>query len=490
MKVMETAVQNRNVSIPTSPNTEAAEIQRIFDLQQANRQNVKNTTASQRKRKLKDLKNLIFENREAIQKALYADFRKPAAETDITEIYPAVSEIRHAIANVADWMRPVSVDTPLSYFGSTSKIIYEPKGVVLIISPWNYPFNLCMIPLAGAIAAGNCVMIKPSEYTPNTSRLTKELLGKLFKENEVAVLEGDYKTSAELLKLKFDHIFFTGSPQVGKVVMKAAAEHLTSVTLELGGKSPVIVDETANIKTAAKRIAWGKYLNNGQTCIAPDYLYVHESKYSEFVEEMKKNIARSYGNDEAARSQSGDYCRIVNSKHHGRIKELIENAVNEGANVEVGGQVKDDENFISPTILSNVPVGSKIMNDEIFGPVLPVFKYSNIEEPLKMINSKEKPLALYIFSTKDSNIENIINNTSAGGTTINDTLLHVNHPNLPFGGVNNSGIGSGHGIFSFKAFSHERAVMKQPALFSAAENMYPPYNGLVRKMIDFTLKYL
>ncbi|MDX2002566.1 MAG: aldehyde dehydrogenase family protein [Chitinophagales bacterium] len=485
---METTLQAP--SIATSPNTGIEEINRIFQLQQANRQNIKNTTASQRRKKLRDLKNLIFEQREAIQNALHADFRKPAAETDITEIYPAVSEIRHAMANVADWMRPVPVDTPLSYIGSSSKIIYEPKGVVLIISPWNYPFNLCIIPLATAIAAGNCVIIKPSEYTPNTSKLVKSLLGKLFQENEVAVIEGDHRTSTELLKLKFDHIFFTGSPQVGKVVMKAASEHLTSVTLELGGKSPVIVDETANVKTAAKRIAWGKYLNNGQTCIAPDYLFVHESKYDAFVEEMKKNISHSYGEQEEQRATSPDYCRIVNSRHHGRIKQLIENAVEEGANVAIGGKIKDEENYISPTILTNVPADSKIMQEEIFGPVLPIHKYSNIEEPLKMINSKEKPLALYIFSTRNSNIEKIINNTTAGGTTVNDTLLHVNHPNLPFGGVNNSGIGSGHGIFGFKAFSHERAIMKQPALFSAAENMYPPYNKLAKKMIELTLKYL
>jgi len=487
---METVAQQRTASIPTSPNTEPGVIQRIFDAQQANRQNVKNTTASQRKKKLNDLKKLIFRRREDIQKALYNDFRKAAAEVDFTEIYPTVTEIRHTVSHLSEWMRPVSVETPLSYAGSSAKLIYEPKGVVLIISPWNYPFYLCMDPLVSAIAAGNCVMLKPSEYTPNISRLMKEMITELFPENEIAVIEGDYQVSSVLLKLKFDHIFFTGSPQIGKVVMRAAAEHLTSVTLELGGKSPVIVDETANIKTAAKHIAWGKYVNNGQTCVAPDYLFVHESKYDELLAELKKNIELSYGNTELARSESPDYCRIVNAKHQARIKQLIEEAVHDGANVAFGGQLKDEENFISPTILTDASFDSMVMREEIFGPVLPLFKYRNIEEPLGFIAKNEKPLSLYIFSTSNKNTNYILQNTTAGGTVINDTMLQVTHPSLPFGGVNNSGIGSGHGHFGFKGFSHERAVLKQPSFFTAAQSMYPPYNGLVRKLIDLTLKYL
>ena len=487
---METVVQPKAQAIPTSPNTEAIDIRRIFQLQQANKQKVKDTTISERKKKLKALHELIFRKREDIQKAMFADFKKPAAETDFTEIYPVVSGIRHMISCLSDWAKPVGVNTPLSYAGSTSKIVYEPKGIVLIISPWNYPFFLTIEPLAAAIAAGNCVMIKPSEYTPNTSKLMKDLLGEMFPQNEVAVIEGDHRASSELLQLKFDHIFFTGSPQVGKLVMKAASENLTSVTLELGGKSPVIVDDTANIKAAAKRIAWGKYLNNGQTCIAPDYVYVHESKYDELISELKKNIGKEYGDTEEARQASSDYCRIVNAKHHARIKNILADAVNTGANIAIGGQVNDEDNYISPTILTDVNPDSQIMKEEIFGPLLPIIKYRSLEEPLHHIAINEKPLALYIFSTSNVHIDKIMQNSTSGGVTINDTLLHVNHPELPFGGVNNSGIGSGHGIFGFKTFSHERAVVRQNPWFSAAENMYPPYNGMVKKLIEFTMKYL
>ncbi len=485
---METTVQSRAVA--TSPNTDTPEILRIFQAQQANKQNVKNTTAGQRKKKLKELRDLLLKRQQDIRDALWADFRKPEAETDMTELYPVLTEVRHAIAHVSEWVRPLPVETPISFIGSSAKVIYEPKGVSLIISPWNYPFNLCLIPLVSAIAAGNTAILKPSEYTPNTAKLVKSIVSELFKENEVAVVEGDHRTSAELLKLKFDHIFFTGSPQVGKIVMRAAAENLTSVTLELGGKSPVIVDETANIAKAARRIAWGKFVNAGQTCVAPDYLYVHESKYDQFISELKKSIEHSYGKDAASQQQTVDFARIVNARHHDRLKKVLENAIDNGANLACGGQVDDTENYIAPTVVTDASHNSQIMQEEIFGPILPVFKYRNLEEPLQVINSKEKPLALYVFSTKEKNIDTILNNTSAGGTAINDVVTHVGHPNLPFGGVNNSGIGNAHAFWGFKAFSHERAVLRQPSWFTAAEGMFPPYNGMVKKLIDFTLKYL
>jgi aldehyde dehydrogenase (NAD+) len=476
------------LSVPTAPNTASADIQRIYQLQLANRQTVKNTTAKQRKAKLKKLQEVILQYREKIQDAIYADFKKPKPETDLTELSPTLIEVRHAISDLDTWMRPVQVDTPLSYFGTSSKLVYEPKGTCLIIAPWNYPFNLCIIPLVGAIAAGNTVMLKPSEFTPHTSKVVKDMLKSIFAENEVAVIEGDYTVSAELLKLKFDHIFFTGSPAVGKIVMKAAAEHLTSVTLELGGKSPVIVDETVNVKMAAKRVAWGKFVNSGQTCIAPDYALVHSSKYNDFIEEFKKNISLSYGENEAAQ-QSDSFARVVNSKHYSRVKQLVQDAVEKGAKVQTGAKYDDGDNFIAPTVLTDVPNNAKILEEEIFGPVLPVIKYNSIEEAYSIINEKEKPLALYIFSGSNSNIENILQNTTAGGTAINDTLIHCSHPNLPFGGNNNSGIGNAHGYFSFKAFSHERAVMKQWNPKSSIENMYPPYTGFKKKMIEFVMRY-
>jgi len=480
----------QTLSVPMSPNTSLEEIQRIYKAQQANRQNVKNTTAKQRKAKLKKLENAVLTWREKIQDAIYADFKKPKPETDLTEMSPTLIEIRHVLSDLDEWMRPKNVDTPLSYFGTSSKLIYEPKGVTLIIAPWNYPFQLCIIPLVGAIAAGNTAILKPSEFTPNTGKVIKELLKTVFAENEVAVVEGDYSVSAELLKLKFDHIFFTGSPAVGKIVMRAAAEHLTSVTLELGGKSPAIIDETANVKTAAKRTAWGKCVNAGQTCIAPDYALVHASKYDAFISEFKNSVEAYYGGNSEAQQQSDSYTRIVNSKHHSRIKRLLDDAVEKGAKVELGGSVNEKDNFFAPTVLTNVPADAKILEEEIFGPVLPVVKYNTIEEAFRIINEKEKPLALYIFSSSNSNIENILQNTTAGGTAINDTLIHNSHPNLPFGGVNNSGIGSSHGYFSFKAFSHERGVMKQWNPKSSIENMYPPYTGFKKKMIEFVMKYM
>lgn len=487
---MDTVVQTPKQAVPTSPNTQQAEIERIFKLQQANKQQVKNTTAAQRKKKLRTLEREILKRQTEIQDALWNDFHKAPAETDLVEIYPALTEIRHTISHLSDWMRPQPVETPLSHIGSSSEVVYEPKGNALIISPWNYPFNLCMIPVAAGIGAGCTLIIKPSEYTPHTSKVIKEILGVVFQENEVAVVEGDHTVSTELLKLKFDHIYFTGSPNVGKIVMRAAAEHLTSVTLELGGKSPAIVDESANVEKSAKRIAWGKCVNAGQTCVAPDYLYVHESKYDSFIDALKKSIAASYGENEAARAESPDLAHIINQRHHKRIKKLLEDAIEKGANIEIGGQVNDENNYFAPTVLTNVPLDSEIMHEEIFGPVLPVFKYKDISEPLATINSKEKPLSMYIFSTSNKNINTLIQNTSAGGTVVNDTLLHVGHPNLPFGGVNNSGIGNGHGIWGFKAFSHERAVMKQPSWFSAAEGMYPPYTNVVKKLINLTLKWL
>lgn len=476
-------------AIVTSPNTSLEKINELYALQSANKQNIKNTSSKIRKEKLKKLEHAILAWREKIGDAIYADFKKPKPETELTELSPTLIEIRHAISEIAQWMRPKKVDTPLSYFGTSSKLIYEPKGVTLIISPWNYPFNLCIIPLVGAIAAGNTAIVKPSEFTPHTSKVIKEMIASLFSESEIAVVEGDHSVSSALLKLKFDHIFFTGSPSVGKIVMKAAAEHLSSVTLELGGKSPAIIDETANLNLAAKRLAWGKFVNNGQTCIAPDYALVHEKVLDRFVSAFKLQVESFYGNTADAQKQSDSYARIVNSKHHERIQKLIQDALEKGAKIEFGGEFDESQNYISPTLLTHVPPDAAILEEEIFGPVLPVLKYKNLEDVFNIIQQKEKPLALYIFSSNSSTVNTILKNTSAGGTAINDTLIHCSHPNLPFGGVNNSGIGSGHGYFSFKEFSHERAVLNQWNPKSSIENMYPPYTGIKQKIISFVVKY-
>ncbi|MFQ5571203.1 MAG: aldehyde dehydrogenase family protein [Rhodothermales bacterium] len=466
-----------------------ADIARIIMLQQANRQRIGQTTAAERVAKLKRLRAALFEHRQAIRDALHADFRKPPEEVDLTEILPVSLEIGYTIKHLKRWMKPKRVGTPLILFGTRSEIRYEPKGVGLIISPWNYPVELTLTPLVGAIAAGCCAIIKPSEYTPHTSRLLSKILSSLFEEDEVAVFEGDYTVSQALLRHPFDHIFFTGSPAVGQIVMRAAAEHLSSVTLELGGKSPTIVDETADIDDAAQKIAFGKFANNGQTCIAPDYVYVHERVHDGFVNALRKHIQGFYGDDAAARSATPDYARIVSDKHHRRVRHLYQEALDRGAQAVTGGTSEDAERFIDPTVLTEVPPDTRLMQEEIFGPVLPILRFKTLDEAIETINSKPKPLALYVFSSSNAAIEHVLRNTSAGGTCINDTLLHFLHPDLPFGGVNTSGIGQGHGYYGFLAFSNERPVLRQKLKNGPFKKFYPPYTRTTQKLIDLLLKY-
>ncbi|MGB1247988.1 MAG: aldehyde dehydrogenase family protein [Chitinophagales bacterium] len=477
------------MTIPQNENDSLDRIHQLFEAQKNNLQQLKNRSIRDRKKKLKALKKAILDKQEKIQKALYADFKKPHVETDIVEIYPIISELKHMIAHLSDWSLPQEVDVPLTYLGSTSYIHYEPKGNCLAITPWNYPFMLSINPIISAIAAGNALILKPSEFTPNTTLIIKEVLANVFEENEVAVVMGDHTVSTELLKKKFNHIHFTGSPMVGKIVMRAASEHLASCTLELGGKSPVIVDDTANLSEAAKKITWGKYLNEGQICIAPDYLLVHEKVKDEFVTKMKAQIENNYGKTDKEREEGGNICRMVNAKHFGRVKNLFDDAVANGANIEHGGTFNDADNYIDPTILTNVSPTSEIMQEEIFGPLLPVITYKTLDEAIAFVNTKEKPLALYLFSKKSKNIDKVINETSAGGTCINEVLLHISQPNLPFGGVNNSGIGRSGGKWGFIDFSNERTVLKQHIRFSAAQLLQPPYSKFTKKMIDLTMKF-
>lgn len=450
------------------------DIERIYAKQRQHRDAVAATSATQRIQKLRRLRAAMFAHREELYAALHADYGKPPSEVDLSEIYPVVSEARHAMRHLRGWMRPRRVATPLALFGSRSRIVYEAKGVVLIISPWNFPVNLTLGPLVSAIAAGNCVMIKPSELTPHTSACMKNILGALFDEREVAVIEGDASIAEALLQKKWDHIFFTGSPAVGRVVMKAAAEHLTPVTLELGGKSPVIVDRTANLDEAAKKIAWGKFLNSGQICIAPDYLLVDEAIREPFVAKLRAAIAPDTG-------------VIINQRHASRIKRLFDDAVSGGAEVVAGGGF--EQRTITPTLLANVNPESPVMQEEIFGPLLPMITYRTIDEALRVIAAREKPLVLYLFSRSRKVINDVIKRTTAGGTSINDTLVHFYQLNLPFGGVGESGVGKAHGVFGFEAFSNARGVFEQPTRFSAIQLLYPPYTNFKKKLIDLTLKF-
>ena len=386
-------------------------------------------------------------------------------------------------------MKPVRVMPTKATFGTRSYIRYEPMGVNLIIAPWNYPINLTLCPLISAIAAGNTVILKPSEMTPHASAFLRELVQELFDEKEVAVFEGDAKVSQQLLDLPFNHIFFTGSPAVGKIVMTSAAKHLCKVTLELGGKSPVIIDQSADIKQSAKSIVFTKYTNNGQTCIAPDYVFVHQAVKNEFVDELKQAISSAYGNTPDTQLANPDYARIINNNHHGRIKALLDDALQHGAQVEIGGDIKgNDRNFISPTVLSNIDKSSQIMKEEIFGPLLPILTYGDINEVIDHINANEKPLALYIYTKEQKLAQQVLDNTSSGDACINTGLVQYLHTNLPFGGVNHSGIGKSHGIYGFRAFSHERSVVRD--LFAPTLLMAPPYNKLVKWLVKLVVKYM
>lgn len=458
----------------------------LFSKQKDNQYRVAQRTYKQRLVTLRSLQKAIeITYRSRILEALQKDLGKPKVEAEMTEIYQIIGDIKYVKKNLRQWMRKQKVSTPLSLLGSSSYFIYEPKGVCLIMSPWNFPFNLSFGPLISAIAAGNTAIIKPSEMTPHSSALMAEIITDIFSEDEVALVQGEVDTATALLNLPFNHIFFTGSPQVGKIVMKAASEHLASITLELGGKSPTIIDKTASIDTAAKKIVWGKFMNCGQICVSPDYVLVEDSVSKNFLEACKKWIKLYYSNDH---NNSSSYGRIVSQKHFERLKSYIEQAKIAGATIEIGGLMDSDEKFISPTLITSLDGKSSLLQEEIFGPVMPIVIYNRLEEAVDYINLKERPLALYIYSKNKSNIKNIIENTRAGGTCINNNIVHYANHNLPFGGINNSGIGKSHGFFGFRAFSNERAIIKQHT-FGLTELLFPPYNTAKEKMAKWTIKW-
>jgi aldehyde dehydrogenase (NAD+) len=446
----------------------------VFKTQQAYKYTLRKNNAAQRIVKLKTLKDAIKKYESALYKALNSDLRKSVFETSVTELFFIYGELDFAIKNLKNWMFPKRAGTTLTSPFTKNRIYYEPKGVCLIIAPWNYPFQLVMSPLISAIAAGNCAIVKPSELSPATSKVISKIIAEAFEEQEVACFEGNASLSTLLLKLPFDHIFFTGSTEVGKIVMEAAAKNLTSVTLELGGKSPTIVDKDVDLVKAAEKIAWGKLVNAGQTCIAPDYVFVHEQQLDEFIGLYKAAVNKMYFKTDKLDTKV--YGKIISPKHYKRLKTLVDEAVEKGARIELGGTFDESDQTIYPVLLSKIPEGAKVMEEEIFGPVLPIISYQNLNEVIDKINSKSKALALYIFSKNNKNIKHIIKNTSAGGTCVNDVLIHISNPKLPFGGINGSGIGSCHGFFGFKNFSHERAVVFQSRL-NFSSMIYPPYIG-------------
>ncbi len=457
----------------------------LFLAQKENQFVIGNTTYNKRIKILNTLQRAIEKTyRQSIIEALYKDLGKPKVEAEMSEIYQIVGDIKFAKRNLHRWMGTKKVPSPLSMFGTSSYIKHEPKGVCLIISPWNFPFNLTFSPLVSAIAAGNTAIIKPSEMTPNCASLMKEIIETIFEPNHVVLVNGEVETSTRLLELPFNHIFFTGSPNVGKIVMKAASKHLSSVTLELGGKSPTIIDETANLKTAAKKIMWGKYLNCGQVCVSPDYVLIHKSVKEKFIEQCKYWINTYFG-DEPEKSDS--YGRIVNKKHFDRLVSHLENTPS-NAKIIHGGETEPTAKFISPTIVSDLEDNSTLLKEEVFGPILPIVTYDDLEKAVNYINEKERPLALYIYSNSKRNINKIINNTRSGGTCVNNNIVHYANHHLPFGGTNNSGIGKSHGFYGFRAFSNERAIAKQYS-YGIAELLFPPYTSYKEWMARFTIKW-
>jgi aldehyde dehydrogenase (NAD+) len=441
---------------------------------------VKKATLWERKQKLKAIRKWLKDNQDFVIDELQKDFKKTREEVMISEIKPVISEIRDAIHNVRYWARDEHKKTPLTLLGTRARVIKEPKGVSLIIAPWNFPFNLAIGPLVSAVAAGCCAVVKPSENTPHAEKVIQRLISEVFEAKEVACVTGGVPETTNLLELKWDHIFFTGSPMVGSIVMGAAAKHLTSVTLELGGLNPVIIDEKANLKDAAKKLIWGKYLNCGQSCVSPNYVLVPETIAGQFKDELGKAYDKRFG---TAPNPTNDFARVVNANHYGRVKQLIDASVAEGAAVLRGGTFDETDNYVAPTIIDGITTSSTIFKEEIFGPVLPLMTYRKVDEAIQIINSNEKPLALYVFSKSRKFAKHILQNTSAGTSVVNDTTLQFIHPNLPFGGVNHSGIGKAHGEYGYKEFTNERALLKQLRGLTTAQLIYPPFGAFKRFVV-------
>ena len=432
-----------------------SEIARIFALQQANQWNVKATDAATRKAKLAKLKASVEAHADDIIAAVLTDTRKPEGEIRVTEVLNVTGNIQRNIDNLDEWMAPVMV-TPSMNPADKPQIRYEARGVCLILGPWNFPLGLVFGPLAAAVAAGNCCMVKLTDLCPATAKIAGEIVREVFAENEVAVFEGGVEVAEALLELPFSHIFFTGSTRVGRIVAQAAAKHLATVTLELGGKSPVIVDEGADIPAIAAALAGAKQFNGGQACICPDYVFVREADKAALVEGFRKNVAANLYADGAINKSA--IAQVVNQGNFNRVKAMVDDALAKGATVAVGGTLEADDLTIHPTMLTDVTPQMSILQDEIFAPVLPVMTYDNLDQVIDYIAARDKPLALYVFSPNEANIEKVLARTSSGGATVNGVFSHYLENSLPFGGVNASGQGSYHGYFGFKAFSHERAV--------------------------------
>ena len=440
----------------TSPTDIPSDIQRVFQLQRAHQWQAKTSTAEQRKEKLRRLRAAVEAHGEELVAAVRRDTRKPEQEVRITELLNVLANIDRNISNVEEWMKPVEVKTSLNP-DDRARIVHEARGVCLILGPWNFPFGLVMGPVAAAIAAGNCCMVKLTDLCPATAHVAGKIIRAAFDEQEVALFEGGVEVATALLELPFNHIFFTGSTRVGRIVMAAAARNLASVTLELGGKSPVIVDADADVGKVAADLAAAKQFNGGQACISPDHVFVTAAQKPRLVEAFRDRVRQNlYDADGSLKREN--IAQIVNAPNFARIKRLLDDAVAKGATIAVGGQLEEADRTIHPTLVTDVTPDMLIMQEEIFGPVVPLMTYDRLDEVIEFISARDKPLALYIYSNTPGNVERILQRTSSGGVTVNGFFSHYLENNLPFGGVNQSGLGSYHGVFGFRAFSHERAV--------------------------------
>lgn len=477
------------IPLPSTPVQDplAERVLATFEAQRPTALRWRTSTAVERIERIRRLRDAVLAAAPAIRAAAAADFRKPEVEVDLTEIFTVVSEANMAMRRLKRWMKPTRVGFSPLMAGTQGRIEYQPRGRCLIVSPWNYPVNLSFCPLVLALAAGNTAIVKPSEMTPHLSAQMQKIIDATFPAEEVALFQGDAELAKTLLDLPFDHIFFTGAPALGKVVMAAASHHLTSVTLELGGKSPTIIDASADLKAAAHNVCWSKFMNNGQTCIAPDHLFVHASVADEFVDLLRQRLAEVFGKDDEARFLSPDLARIVNARHTSRVRRLLDDARQRGATVAVGGDVREEHCYVSPTILERVPDDAAILREEIFGPLLPVIRFGELDEVIDSINGGEKPLALYIWGKDRARIRRVLDHTSSGGACVNNTVVQALHPRLPFGGVNHSGLGSTHGEFGFRTFSHARAVAD--TRIGLVRMFYPPYTERVKRLIAMTLRW-
>lgn len=460
-------------------------INTVFKMQQEHKYQLKNSSSEYRKNKLKKFKEIMLSQKKEIACALAEDFGKSEHESYLTEVLPVMSMINLYLKKLDCWMKPKKISTGPLFIGTQTYVSHEAKGNTLIISPWNYPFHLAVYPVLTNFSAGNTAIVKPSEFTPATNKIMTQIFRDVFAENEVCVIEGAVEETHALLAKPFDHIFFTGSTPVGKIIMEKAAAHLASVSLELGGKSPTIICDDYDLEHAAKRIIWGKHVNSGQTCIAPDFIMVSKGQEKALIGQLKMQIQSAYPGDFG---KNTDYCRIITQRHAQRLNNLIQDAISKGAVLEHGGEY-DEGRVITPTLLSNVSNDMLIMQDEIFGPILPILTYDKIDECISFIQKIDNPLSLYVFSNNDDVVEKIRKGTCSGGFVVNDTILHAGHGELPFGGAGKSGIGKYHGQYGFEEFSNARGVLKRK-FDSKLSFFYPPYDKTQMKVIEKLFKYV